>query len=252
MYYDVDILKHNFMPDKKLNIRQLREQFNMSQEELARRLGMSRPTLVKIETGGRNVSMQEEQRILEIFDLVKDSEKKDPDMRIDIPKKNLDKFKQVLLYILQKVGGKPNVGMAVLYKLLYFIDFDYYEKYEEQLMGLTYIKNHYGPTPKEFIKVVEQMKQNGELEEVQSKYFTYEQKKFIPVVPSDLSKISGQELAMIDDVLNRLSDKTATELSDYSHKDTPYLAADNGEALSYESVFYRDEEHSQREYADKL
>lgn len=224
----------------------------MPQGELARRLGMSRPTLVKIENGGRNLSIQEGQRIREIFDLVKDAEKKDPDMRISIPKKNLDKFKQVLLYILQKVGGKPNVGMAVVYKLLYFIDFDYYEKYEEQLMGLTYIKNHYGPTPKEFIKVVEQMKQNGELEEVRSKYFTYEQKKFIPVVQSDLSRISGQELAMIDDVLNRLSDKTATDLSDYSHKDIPYLTADDGKVLSYESVFYRDDEYSQREYADEL
>lgn len=224
----------------------------MSQEELARRLGISRPTLVKIETGGRNLSLQEEQGVQEIFDLVKDAEDKDPDMRISIPQKNLDKFKQVLLYILQKAGGKPNVGMTVLYKLLYFIDFDYYEKYEEQLMGLTYIKNHHGPTPKEFIKVVEQMKRGGELEEVQSKYFTYEQKKFIPVVQPDLSKISGQELALIDDVLNRLSDKTATELSDYSHKDIPYLAADNGESLSYESVFYRGDDHSQREYADKL
>lgn len=240
------------MPSKKLNIRNLREQFNMSQEELARRLSMSRPTLVKIETGGRNLSLQEEQGIQEIFDLVKDAENKDPDIRISIPQKNLDKFKQVLLYILQKVGGKPNVGMTVLYKLLYFIDFDYYEKYEEQLMGLTYMKNHHGPTPREFIKVVEQMKRGGELEEVQSKYFTYEQKKFIPVIQPDLSKISGQELALIDDVLNRLSDKTAAELSDYSHKDIPYLAADDGVALDYESVFYRDDNHSQREYADKL
>ena len=240
------------MPDKKLDIRQLRGQFNMSQEELARRLGMSRPTLVKIETGGRNLSIQEEQKIREVFDLIKDVENKDPDIRISIPKKNLDKFKQVLLYVLQKVGGKPNVGMTVLYKLLYFIDFDYYEKHEEQLMGLTYIKNLHGPTPKEFIKVVEQMKQYGELEEVASKYFTYEQKKFIPVVQSDLSRISGQELAMIDDVLNRLSDKTVTELSDHSHKDIPYLTANNGEALSYESVFYRGDEYSQREYADEL
>ena len=27
-------------------------------------------------------------------------------------------------------------------------------------MGLTYIKNHYGPTPVEFVKVVEEMKKN--------------------------------------------------------------------------------------------
>jgi hypothetical protein len=44
---------------------------------------------------------------------------------------------------LRKVGGKPNEGMTVIYKRLYFIDFDYYEKYEYQLMGLVYVKNHH-------------------------------------------------------------------------------------------------------------
>ena len=42
----------------------------------------------------------------------------------------------------KKSAAKSNVGMTVLYKLLYFIDFDYYEKFEEQLIGATYIKNH--------------------------------------------------------------------------------------------------------------
>ena len=61
--------------------------------------------------------------------------------------------------------------MTVLYKLLYFIDFDYYEKFEEQLVGATYIKNHFGPTPVEFKKIVESMESKGELETVKSKYF---------------------------------------------------------------------------------
>ena len=50
-------------------------------------------------------------------------------------------FRQVILYVLNKVGNEPNVGEKVLHKLLYFIDFDYYEKFEENLMGETYIRN---------------------------------------------------------------------------------------------------------------
>lgn len=237
---------------KKINVHELREKFNMSQEDLARRLDISRPTLAKIENGERPLSLSERQRLGEIFDLVKDTETSDPDIRINVPQKNLNKFKQVLLYILQKVGGKPNVGMTVLYKLLYFIDFDYYEKYETQLMGLTYIKNHHGPTPKEFIKVVEQMKKAGELEEVQSKYFTYDQKKYLPHIIPDLHSLSAQEITLIDDVLNRLADKSATELSNYSHGDIPWKTHEDGEKIDYESVFYRDDKYSVREYADKL
>jgi hypothetical protein len=75
-----------------------------------------------------------------------------PRIRINIPQKNIGKFKEVLLYILNKIGSKPNIGETVIYKLLYFIDLNYYEKYEEQLIGATYIKNHHGPTLKEFKK----------------------------------------------------------------------------------------------------
>ena len=240
------------MPRKIFDLRALRKQLNMSQADLARRLSISRPTLAKIEKNERPLSLAEQERIESIFDLVKDTSAVDSDLRISIPQKNLDKFKQVFLYILERVGNRPNVGMTVLYKLLYFVDFDYFEKYEEQLMGLTYIKNHHGPTPKEFIKVIEQMKQAGELEEIKSKYFTYEQKKYLPVVHPDLSKISGQELELIDNVLNRLAGKNAIELSDYSHKDTPWMTAAMGEELQYEAVFYRDEDHSVKEYVDAL
>lgn len=234
--------------NKKIDVREFRNKFNMSQEDLARRLGISRPTLIKVEKGGRPLTLAEREKLSEIFDLVRDEETNDPDVRISIPQKNLKKFKQVLLYVLQKVGGKPNVGMTVLYKLLYFIDFDYYEKYEDQLMGLTYIKNHHGPTPKEFIKVVEQMKKEGELEEIKSKYFTYEQKKFLPVTECDLSALSGRELEHIDWELNRLSNLTAKQISELSHADTPWAVSEIGQPIEYEFVFYRPEETSVREY----
>lgn len=78
------------------------------------------------------------------YDIQKSEKKTEsPDIRISIPENNIEKFKQVFLYILSKVGARPNVGQTVLYKLLYFIDFDYYELYEKQLMGLSYIAKRF-------------------------------------------------------------------------------------------------------------
>ncbi len=225
----------------------------MSQEELARRLNMSRPTLISLEKGIRPLKIEEQMEIEKIFGIVKEHEPdENNNVRIEIPQKKLDKFKQVLLYILEKVGGKPNVGLTVLYKLLYFIDFDYYEKYEEQLMGLTYIKNHHGPTPKEFIKVIEGMKKEKEIEEVKSQYFTFEQRKYLPHVNPDLSQLNGREIEMIDSVLARLAHMSATELSNYSHADVPWMSHEDGEEISYESVFYRNDPYSVRKYEDEL
>jgi len=221
----------------------------MSQTQLAQRLGMSRPTLIKVEKGERALTAAETATLQAVLASV--SEHTDTaDMRINIPEQNLEKFKQVLLYTLEKVGAKPNVGMTVLYKLFYFMDFDFYEKHERQLMGLTYMRNTHGPTPREFVSVVESMKERGELIEVKSKYFQHEQKKFLPKNETDLSLLTGQELELIDDVLQRYSDKSATTLSAMTHRDTPWLATAEGENIDYELAFYRPDEFSVRDYGE--
>lgn len=239
-------------------IRRFRESRGLNQEALAGRLGISRPTLSLIENGGRKVTAEEVKRLADIFNVSVDAffdEKKDAqitireagaeyrkardEIRIDVPRKNLAKFKEVLLYILNKAGAKPNVGETVLYKLLYFIDFDHYERYEEQLIGATYKKNAYGPTPLEFRKVAERMIEAGELQKLPDKFFSYPQTKYLPLRRPDLSLLNGREIEVIDRVLDRLSDMTAAQISEYSHHDVPWLSADEGTVIPYEAVFYR-------------
>jgi transcriptional regulator with XRE-family HTH domain len=226
----------------------LRLQLGLSQEEVSGYLKMSRPTWVKVERGERELTKDEQDQLDHLAEVSFPHAKED--IRIDIPQLNAEKFKQVFLYILEKTAGKPNIGMTALYKLLYFIDFDYYEKYEKQLMGLTYIKNTHGPTPRDFIKVIDQMKKAEQIEEVDSKYFTFDQKKFLPRQRADLGLLSAQELEMINSVLVRYSDKNASELSHLSHEDTPWDVAEEGKNIEYEHVFYRPEKFSVREYEE--
>ena len=233
-----------------MNIKNLRRKHHISQEELAKQLGISRFTLIKTEQGKRKFTPQENQKLEEIFGVLEE-EKKNSDIRINIPQKNIKKFKEVLLYILQKVGAKPNVGLTVLYKLLYFIDFDYYEKYEKQLMGLTYIKNHHGPTPRELIKVIRKMKENRELEEIKSKYFQLEQRKYLPLREPNLDVLKPTELKTIDNVLNRLGEMNATQISEYVHGDIPFQVADERKNIEYEHALYRERPYSVRQY-DKI
>ena len=173
-----------------------------------------------------------------------------PQMRISVPQRNLQKFKEVLLYVLNKVGAKENIGETVIYKLLYFIDFDFYEKYEEQLIGATYMKNKFGPTPVEFAKIVEKMIKEGEIEKVKSEYFKLQQTKYLPRRRPDLVKLTASEIELIDDVLNRLSDMNANQISAYSHGDVPWVTTGDGEVIEYESVFYRTPPYSVRAYVE--
>jgi transcriptional regulator with XRE-family HTH domain len=249
-----------------LNIKLLREKAGMTQDDLAKILKVSRPAVTSIEQGRRRVTAEELGRLAralrvstdQILGLVSPPSvsfgKKQPDvvrepkatMRISVPQKNVEKFKEVLLYVLARVGAKPNMGETVLYKLLYFIDFDYYEKYEEQLIGATYQRNHFGPTPMEFGALVDAMSESRELVRVVQPYFDFEQKRYLPLRNPDLSKLSGRELDLINDVLHRLSDMSARQISEYSHKDIPWLTTEEGDVIAYESVFYRTPEYSVR------
>lgn len=253
-------------------IKKLRLENGFSQGYMAEKLNMSRPTYVQIEKGERELTISEAEKSAAIFsmslnDLLngkqrssevelekeEDIKKKDkPEMRIIVSRANVKKFKEVLLYLLEKVGARPNIGETVIYKLLYFIDFDYYEKFEEQLTGARYIKNHFGPTPIEFQKITDQMIESGEIEKIKSKYFQLEQKKYLPRRQADLKVLSAQEIQHIDGVLNRLADKSAQELSSYSHGDIPWKTHKSGEQIGYESVFYRDDKYSVKTHTDEL
>jgi len=250
-------------------LKDLRVNTGLSQREVASKLKISRSAYSQIETGERKVCAEELFKLAEVFKVdvndlldlkkgievileekeeIKKKKKKAPVMRISVPQKNFEKFKEVLLYILNKVGSKANVGETVIYKLLYFIDFDYYEKYEEQFIGASYIKNKYGPTPIEFVKLISKMIEEREIEKIDSDYYRYPQTKYLPLRKPNLQKLSAPEKDVIDEVLNRLSDMNANQIRDYSHGDVPWMTTDDEEPIDYELVFYRNPPYNVREY----
>lgn len=252
-------------------IEQLRKTGHYSQDDLAKLIGVSRPIFAQIEKEEKDLTISQARKLAGAFGLSmndflerripkelriviekkkKKEQKKESDMRISIPEENIDKFKEIFLYILSKVGAKPNIGEGVLCKLLYFIDFDFYEKYEKQLMGAVYIKNYHGPTPAGFLQIVETMEQQGEIARVVKKHYQYQQKKYIPLRAPNLAMITAEEKEHIDWVLARLSDKNAAEMEQYSHRDVPWISAEDQTAIDYETVFYRTPEYSVRSYDD--
>jgi transcriptional regulator with XRE-family HTH domain len=253
-------------------LKKMRQKHGVTQSFLADKIGVSRPTYTQIENGERDMSVKEAQALARFFglsledflegkdvslpDVVLEREekkkvKKEMEMRVSVPQEKIKKFKEVLLYVLEQIGARPNVGEAVVCKLMYFIDFDYYEKFEEQLVGATYIKNHYGPTPVAFPEIVTQMEKDGDLLRVTKKYFQHDQKKYLPRRAADLSDFSAREKELIDWEIERFKDFNASKIREYSHNDVPWVGADDMQPIDYESVFYRTPEFSVRQYDEE-
>jgi transcriptional regulator with XRE-family HTH domain len=243
-------------------IKKLREELGLSQEDIASKLGLPRPSVSQIESGQRDINSIELAKLAGIFEIPTDSllssesERKERKATRDgsgMPKFNKEKFKEVLLYILDKCGAKASVGETVVYKLLYFSDFNFYELYEEPLTGEAYAKIKYGPAPCDFEDVVKEMIKDGQIQKVVTEYFGKTQKKYLPLVKVDINKWnwSAREKDVIDKVVEKFSDMDATTISDYSHHDIPWEVTKDKEVINYEMVFYRTTPYSVRSYPEE-
>ena len=161
------------------------------------------------------------------------------------------KFISLFLYMLEYCAGKPNVSKAVLCKLLYFADFNYYELYEEHLTGGTYLKFDCGPELMDFEIIVNQLIENGFLKKIRIETNESTQIRYLPLKKSDLLCMSANEKITVDKVLNQMSDWSEDAILSYTLKDMPLLATKQGDEIDYELTFYRDFPFSVRSYEDE-
>lgn len=250
-------------------IAELRKLKGLSQEDLAKSVEISRPSLAQIELGNRTVDVLELQRLSMVLGFSLDdfvstnfspsqnlenkteTKTKKSEERISVPTLQINKFKNILLYILERCAGKPNVGETVLYKLLYFSDFNYYELYEEHLTGAKYRKLPYGPVPQKLDTIIVQMIEKGQIQRIKTEYYNKIQTRYIPLAKADLTALKASEKEVLDRVIEQLSDWSASAISNYSHKDMPWLASKDGEEINYELAFYREVPFSVRNYGDE-
>jgi transcriptional regulator with XRE-family HTH domain len=251
-------------------IAELRKLKGLTQEDLAKSVKISRTSLTQIESGNRSVDILELSELSKVLrfslddfmsedftpnhDITIREEKKSikQEERISIPKLEVNKFMNVVLYMLERCAGKPNIGETVLYKLLYFSDFNYYEIYEEHLTGATYRKLQYGPVPQKFDAIIQQMIEKKQIQRVKTTYHGLPQTRYLPLEKADLTILRASEKEVIDRVIEHMSDWSASAISTYSHNDMPWLASKEGEEISYELVFYREPPFSVRNYGDDI
>lgn len=158
------------------------------------------------------------------------------------------KFKELLHYILHRCGNLENVGKTVVYKLLYFSDFDYYELHEKPITGESYVKLPYGPAPSHFNEVIADLIKENKVKQIDVDFRGKIQKKFLCVKQPLLLNLSAEEIQIAERVINKLSSMTATQITGYSHGDMPWKSAKDNERIDYEMVFYRDDIYMVREY----
>ena len=164
---------------------------------------------------------------------------------------NIEKYKQVLHYIISSVESRENVGKTVLFKMLYFSDFDFYEQHESSITGELYRKINQGPAPRNFGRIAKILRKERKIRLTKRNYGGHIQHKYVSLKEPLTDLVSNAELKTIKAAVQKLSKMNATRVSAYSHKDIPWRATPDKEIIDYELVFYRSPEFSTRTYPDE-
>ncbi len=72
------------------------------------------------------------------------------------------KYQNAILYLCQQLKGEVR-GKKKLAKLLYFADFDFYEKYQKSITGDVYRALPMGPVPSALEEITEEMRKKKTL-----------------------------------------------------------------------------------------
>ncbi len=225
---------------KKLNqfIKELRENRGMSQQEVADKLGMSRPSYILVEQGKKELSLSEAQKISNIFGI----SLKDMETGI-VP--DYEKYKEMILSFLRSFNsnGDGKVPKTKLAKLVYLADFAWFYKKMESMSGMQYRRIQYGPVPDLYFRALDELEEEGRISRDNKNNDVILISENKGSQKQKLDKIKKEELELIKKISKKWQDKKTREIVSFTHGQLPYKLCLPDEIIPYELIIQEDPEY---------
>lgn len=154
---------------------------------------------------------------------------------------NKKKYEQVIVYLCSKLGGEVR-GKKKLAKLLYYSDFDFFEKFQKSITGDIYNAFPKGPLPAMLNKVTSEMVKKGllEVDSVQEWGKQYAPTEVYKCsTEPDSSVFNKNELKMLERIVRKYGALNGEQLAELSHAEAPYTATEPYKEIPYEFTYYR-------------
>jgi uncharacterized phage-associated protein len=151
-----------------------------------------------------------------------------------------EKYKQIILYICSKLGKKVR-GKKKLAKLLYFVDFDFFEKNQKHFTGDKYKALPMGPFPVSLNEITHEMEKEKvlKIESVNEHNGYNATEVYTCLKEPKISVFSKEEKGMLDRVIKKYGSLNGKQLEDLTHAEAPYLGTEPKKEIAYELAFYR-------------
>ena len=156
-----------------------------------------------------------------------------------MPKISEKKYQGVILYLAHKLEGEIK-GKKKLAKLLYFVDFDFFEKFQKSLTGDVYKALPMGPFPVTMEKVIAGMANEKKIViKLEKERTDYNPTEIYRAKEKPEVIFSKDEQEILDRVVLKYGHLTGKQLEDLTHAEAPYIGTALNQEIAYELAFYR-------------
>jgi len=150
------------------------------------------------------------------------------------------RLRELIVYIAGRCDRDPRFGATKLNKILMFSDFMAYFRRRRPITGVEYMRLPQGPAPRRLKPITADMERNREIVIRTIQDGKFEQKRVVPLRDPNLSLFAADDIAIVDEMIQRFWGRTATAVSELSHGIAWRVAGDR-ELIPYEAVFLSDE-----------
>lgn len=192
---------------------------------------ITQKTFIKIVNEEMNENDSFEEKMQDILrKYIKNSLNRKPDIYNGYTSLDLEKVENIISYIASKV---KNLTITSVNKYLWFIDMLSFNQRAIAITGLTYQNQQFGPT------IID--KKYNEISLLTKRYkredYENENGTITNIVSNknyDLSKLSDNEIKIVNLVIKILKDKNVTDISELSHKEEGWKKTKRFEKISFE------------------
>ena len=225
------------------NIEKARSLRGYSQEQVARALGISRPTYVNIESGKKELTISQAKALSSMLciglnDIYGDNG--DDSFFFDVIA-STEKYKQIILNAIKHgADSDQRITKTKLAKLVYLSDFIWYYRNSSPLSGMTYRKLPRGPVADVYFRALDELEEAGTIiREPKGNAILYS----LVENEAPSNRLSDQELNLIEVISKGWKGKPTDEIVDFTHRQLPWQICRDGEIIPYSLITQEDPEN---------
>lgn len=236
----------------KEKILEFRKKYNISLDLLSKLIGCAKKTLISYEQGNsipndtylislkmiinnpelvmfyaeanrNNISDKEYLRLSKTFDF-----KNELSEYNGYTNQSIEKIENSILYF-----AENSISKTKLLKELFYTDFDYYKNNAASISGLEYIRFKFGPVPKNYEDILENMLIKGLINYEIEFDGNYETHTITAIKPSLIKLFNNKELSTMKKVKDFFKGYTSSKIANFSHQEKAWLETFDGQKISY-------------------